>query len=267
MPVRTVGIDLAAQPANTGLCTIDWPDGEVVVWANSVSGGGDHELVDAVCGPTVAMAGIDAPLGWPDDFVAAVVAHHGHGPWPDQSDSTDHDTSGDHRRRLRLRLTDTAVTAATGRHPMSVSADRIAVAAMRAARLQDLVVRRCGDPAAVDRSGASGRVAEVYPAAALAVWGVDPTGYKGPSPQARQRRASVLAAVARRAGLGVSGEVADAVTTSDHLLDAVVCAVVARAVVDAGTVAAAARDVERARREGWIHVPDPLWVGPNAVMD
>lgn len=256
--VHTAGIDLAAQPANTGVCTIDWDDGALCVAANTVSGG-DDELVDAVCDPRVALAGIDAPLGWPDDFVAAVVAHHGHHGWPDPGD-------GDaHRRRLRLRLTDTAVTAATGRHPMSVSADRIAVAAMRAARLQDLVVRRCGDAGAVDRSGSSGRVAEVYPAAALAVWGLDPTGYKGPSPSARQRRGAVLAAVARRAGLVVPAAVADAVTGSDHLLDAVLCAVVARAVVDGATAPAPAADIERARREGWIHVPDPRWVGPQGT--
>ena len=255
--MRTVGLDLAAQPVNTGVCVVDWANGQVVSVAANSTAGGDSELVDIMCAPGVTKVGIDAPLGWPDDFVAAMVAHHSGQPWPDTGDA------GDHRRRLRLRLTDTTVAASTGRTPMSVSADRIAVAAMRGALLQHLIVERTGDPSTVDRSGTSGLVAEVYPAAALAVWGMDPTGYKGAGDTARDRRHLLLDALISRTGLAVDATQRAAMIGSDHLLDAFICAVVAAAVVDGSTTQPTGDERARACREGWIHVPDPTRADPT----
>src|SRR5207253_2236918 len=71
--------------------------------------------------------------------------------------------------QLRFRATDFAVHERTGRWPLSVSSDLIAVPALRAARLFG----------AHDRSGA-GVLVEVYPAAALRIWGFSTRGYKGP---------------------------------------------------------------------------------------
>jgi len=256
-PMQTVGIDLAAQPADTGVCIVDWDAMRIVsVRANSTTGA-DHELVDVMCDPAVVKVGVDAPLGWPDAFVAAVQSHHLGGPWPDIAGAVD--DPGSHRRALRLRLTDVAVAAATGRHPMSVSADRIAVAAMRAAVLQHLVAGHGDAGVVVDRSGATGRLAEVYPAAALAVWGLEPTRYKGKGDDARRRRAVLIEAVAQRCGLAVDTGAGDAMVASDHLFDAFVCAVVARAVVDGATTGPAIDHMPVARREGWIHVPSPTW--------
>lgn len=249
--MRTVGIDLAAQPVNTGMCVVDWSARVVAAVAANSTAGGDSELVDIMCEPGVAKVGIDAPFGWPDDFVEAIVAHHAGQHWPHTVDAADH------RRRLRLRLTDTVVAASTGRTPMSVSADRIAVAAMRCALLQQLVVERTGDPTTVDRSGTSGLVAEVYPAAALAVWGMDPTGYKGAGSIAHHRRDVIVDALVDRTGLGVDPTQRAAMTDSDHLLDAFICAVVAAAVADGATAGPTGSDHARARREGWIHVPSP----------
>jgi hypothetical protein len=50
---------------------------------------------------------------------------------------------------------------------------------------------------------------------------------------------------------------------SDHVLDAFVCALVARAVLDGATTPPSSDDWAVARREGWIHVPDPQWCGPG----
>lgn len=255
--MRTVGIDLAAQPANTGVCVVDWTRGDVELVAANSTAGGDLELVDVMCAPGVAKVGIDTPLGWPDDFVDAVVAHHSGNRWPDTTDA------GDHRRRLRLRLTDTVVAASTGRTPMSVSADRIAVAAMRGALLQHLVVEHTGDPSTVDRSGITGLMAEVYPAAALAVWGMDPTGYKGNATTAVDRRHLLLAGLLSRTGLTADAAHCAAMTDSDHLLDAFICAVVAAAVADGATDPPLDDVQARARREGWIHVPAQTWHGPK----
>jgi len=264
--VRTVGIDLAAQPADTGVCIVDWDQRRIErVWANT-SAGGDLELVDVMVSSGVAKVGIDTPLGWPDAFVAAVWSHHHGGPWPDV-DAAVVDPAG-HRRSLRLRQTDVAVAALTGRHPMSVSADRIAVAAMRAAVLQHLVAQPApeadgGDQhddtghRVIDRSGMAGLVAEVYPAAALAVWGLGPTGYKGSGEGPRTRREELLGGVAAVAGVEADDDHVAAMVASDHLLDAFICAVVAAAVVAGETVGPTDDQLDAARREGWIHVPAP----------
>lgn len=257
--VRTVGIDLAAQPANTGVCVIDWQAG-VVEHLGRNAPGGDDELVAIITGPGVARAGIDTPLGWPDAFIEAVTAHHADRPWP--GDDVDPD---DHRRTLRLRLTDTDVSTRTGRHPMSVSADRIAVAAMRGARIQTRVRAVTGDRSSVDRSGTSGLVAETYPAAALAVWGLTATGYKGAAEG--DRRAAVVEALTVRSGLRLTDDEVTTMVGSDHVLDAFICALVARAVVDGATDGPAPEDLERAQREGWIHVPDPQWCGPGGRLN
>ncbi len=249
--MRTVGIDLAAQPANTGWCIVDWAEGRVVDVATNR--GGDDELVELACGDAVGLVGIDTPLGWPDAFVDAVTAHHAGRRWPD--DEGDPDA---HRRRLRLRRTDEVVGATTGRHPMSVSADRIAVAAMRGARLQQRLVDALGVDA-VDRSGCSGRVAETYPAAALAVWGLPASGYKGTG--GAEARAGLVDALVVRSGLRVDDAQRAAMVGSDHLLDAWVCALVSRAVLDGATGRPDPGERSVARREGWIHVPDAEWSG------
>jgi len=248
--VRTAGIDLAAQAANTGVCVVDWERRAVDLLAVNDAGDPDGELVGLICGPGVVRTGIDTPLGWPDRFVDAVVAHHTGRGWPAGDDGS--------RRGFRLRHTDEVVAATTGRHPMSVSADRIAVAAMRGADLQRRVVERLG-ARAVDRSGVTGRVAEVYPAAALGCWGLPASGYKGGGDAARTARRHLLAGVVKRCGVTLTPQQRALALGSDHVLDALVCAVVARAVVDGGTASPDRGTRTRARREGWIHVPYPDW--------
>lgn len=256
--MRTVGIDLAAQPANTGWCSVDWDEGRVL--GLGVNLAGDDELVTLVCGPGVGLAGIDTPLGWPDEFVDAIAAHHAGRPWPDAPDGPDA-----HRRRLRLRRTDEVVAATTGRHPMSVSADRIAVAAMRGARLQQLI-RDVAGAGAVDRSGCGGLVAETYPAAALAAWNLPTTGYKGTGGEVV--RAVVVDALVTRSGLRVDDAQRADLVANDHVLDAWICALVARAVLDGATTRPGVADRDAAAREGWIHVPEGAWCGPGGrVVD
>jgi predicted nuclease with RNAse H fold len=69
--VRTLGIDLSADSSRTGACLVDWERGTVEFLGRPAS---DDELVAAIS--SVDLAGIDVPLGWPESFVAAVVAHH-----------------------------------------------------------------------------------------------------------------------------------------------------------------------------------------------
>lgn len=237
--MRSVGIDLSANPAKTAMCAIDWDPFDIALFPRPVT---DDEIVAAVAGSDVA--GIDVPLGWPDRFVEAVVAHHAHDPWP-VADLT----PPDDREPLRFRLTDVLV-AASGSRPLSVSTDRIGVAAMRWARLEHQLVAAGVE---VDRSGTSGRVCETYPAGTLRRWGLTHTGYKTKANDAARR--GLVDALA--AGCGARGPLVHEALTDrdDDDLDAFVCALAAHEVAAGRSNAPDPDQLALARREGWIHLP------------
>jgi predicted nuclease with RNAse H fold len=245
--VRTLGIDLAAQPSNTSVCAIDWGAGRPVV-AEVRSGVDDPALLDLIS--DAEKVGIDAPFGWPDEFVEAVTAHRDDRDWPGADQDQDV-----YRFHLSFRETDRRLIESGARRPLSVSTDLIGVVAMRCAYLLDQLSSR-GEP--VDRAG-SGKVIEAYPAPALISWGLSATGYKSKVGAARlpmlldrleeQLRGIEMTPQERR------------LASSDHnCFDALVASLVARAAAlglthhpDPGEQA------DRAAREGWIHVPtNPL---------
>jgi predicted nuclease with RNAse H fold len=246
--MRTLGIDLSANPTKTGACAIDWSTGAVELVDRPAT---DDALVDAIVGAD--MTGIDVPLGWPDAFVDAITSHHNGAAWT----VADVPPPGD-REPLRFRTTD-IVTRASGSLPLSVSTDRIGVAALRGARLQHLL-REAG--VHVDRSGTSGKIAEVYPAAALRRWGLNASRYKG------RANADACAILAEQISARC-GPLCAAIETllhgcDDDGLDSVVCAIVARAVLQAQTTAPDIGQLDVARREGWIHVPT---VGVERIIE
>lgn len=231
--MRTLGIDLAAADADTAGCVLVWAADGVRVTAL------EQPLTDAAI---VALAGgtdkvgIDAPLGWPTTFVAAVGGYAAGGAWP----------AGVDPRYLRMRATDRDVHAQMGIWPLSVSSERIAVVAFRAAALLGRL--QPGDPA---RDG-SGRVAEVYPAAGLRAWGLPARGYKRPE-QADVRRA-ILAGLTERARL-VPGAWTERCIASADALDALIAALLAGALVRGETRPIPGDLASVARLEGWIHLP------------
>jgi hypothetical protein len=163
--MRTVGVDLAAEPKKTALAVVDWSDG--VARVESVRlGAGNDAVTEAVL--ACDKAGIDAPFGWPDAFVRMVSDHHAGG-----RPATSGLANRDGRRPLTKRRTDLVVQAATGISPLSVSADLIAHVALRCAGL----LAELGD-LGVDVGRVDGRVVEAYPAAALRIWGLTSRGYK-----------------------------------------------------------------------------------------
>lgn len=237
--MRSLGLDLAADPANTALCAIDWATGEIQVAVGPVT---DEHIVGAVGDSDVL--GVDAPLGWPQDFVEAVTSHHELGAWPfPEADSPAA------RRSLRFRATDLALMA-EGHRPLSVASDLIGVVAIRAARIQHLLA---ANGRQVDRTGTTGHLVETYPAAALSSWGLQSTSYKG----AKNRDA--LAGIVSRLVDAVSPVVPEAAEVlrgrSDHAVDAFVCALVAAAARMGLTQPPDQDHWGLARAEGWIHVP------------
>ena len=67
--MRTLGVDLASQPANTSVAVLE---GTTVAELHSTA---DDDTIVELAARCDAV-GIDAPLGWPDAFVAMVNAHH-----------------------------------------------------------------------------------------------------------------------------------------------------------------------------------------------
>jgi len=146
------------------------------------------------------MVAIDAPFGWPVPFVEAVERHRAGLPFGDAPS-----------RSLRLRTTEQSIE---GRPPLSVSSDRIAAVAFRAARLLDALggVRRDGQD----------RVIEVYPAAALRRWKLELPGYKRDA----DLRARIVTALAAALPVLKLAGCADTVRRSADALDALVAELV-----------------------------------------
>ena len=72
MLVRVVGVDLAAEPVRTAVAVLGWDGGKAVV--EDLRIGADDEAVLAALA-AADKAGIDAPFGWPDPFVAFLAVH------------------------------------------------------------------------------------------------------------------------------------------------------------------------------------------------
>lgn len=245
--MRTLGIDLAAQPANTSACAIDWGPATPVV-SELGSGLDDAALLDAIDGAD--KVGIDAPFGWPDDFVRAVSAHQNRAGWPGSGEDQDV-----YRFHLSFRATDRRLIETGARRPLSVSTDLIGVVAMRCAYLLDRLAAR-GEP--VDRAG-SGKVIEAYPAPALTSWGLSAVGYKSRVgvariPELLNQLEEALG------GIQMTPQQREAAGADHNQFDALVASLVARAAA-LGLTQPPETDQERDRaaREGWIHVPtNPL---------
>lgn len=262
----TVGVDIAKEPATTAVCVVRWEAGFATVEVPGV-GASDAVVLAAALAPGVAAVALDAPFGWPAAMVEAVSSWRPGGRW-----------AGPSAAAFRLRRTDVvtaaetkAVVAArraageTGVQPvvpLSVAADKIAMAAWRSCALLDALVGR-GAEIVTDRmgtplpSGGPCRVVEAYPAAALAMWGIAREGYKDKDAAAVHVRHSILAAIegAQDGWLRIVPGAREQLVATDHALDAFVCALVARAAMLGLVAAVPPEDAVAARAEGWIALP------------
>ena len=265
--MRTLGIDLAAQPKKTGVSVTEWPDDasdDIRITLPTV-GFNDAQLL-GLMGEADVVA-IDAPFGWPEFISEHLRGYARDGVWPLRPDAHDVD---EWTGRLLYRETDRAVRRLLlGRTPpvkitaLSVSSDRIAVCAWRCAALLNQYTAR----GSFDRTGERSRLYEAYPAAALASWGLPFKGYKPgsggstKSQNAKDKREQIVTALEGQAPwLDYDRHVGlrDALVRSDDALDAFISTLVARAAATGNTVLPAQEDERRlAPSEGWIHVPTP----------
>jgi hypothetical protein len=234
---RTLGVDLASANANTAACIIEWDEGPPRV---------SHLLAREVAGATIVrlateveVSGIDSPFGWPRPFAGAIAAYASGAPWP--------------RTRpegLWLRRTDSRATEVMGgRAPLSVSSDRIARPAERAARLLTLL----GTQGRAARRDGSDNVIEVYPAGALRCWKVPTDRYK--RPDAVAGRTAIIDSLSTDLMLDLPPETRDALTYTEHATDAFVAALVARAFARGLVVPMTQEERAIALVEGWLYLP------------
>lgn len=231
----TLGIDLASQNENTAACLVEWTGGEGVL-RELLDRGSDEELVARMRAVRDAggCIGIDAPFGWPEPFLAAMTAWREQGRFP-AADSKD----------LAFRVTDRKDYLAK-KQCLSVSSDRIAYVAWRCARLLTRFFE--GEPAS--RLGPT--VVEVYPGASMASWGLGCQGYK----QSEPTRKKLLLELDQKGLRWRSDEEQRAtLTRSEHLFDAFIASLSARAfqIKRCDPIPAAHQSI--AEREGWIMLP------------
>jgi predicted nuclease with RNAse H fold len=232
--MRALGIDLASAPKKTAGCLLDWSDGSGVV-IDLREPLDDDLAVDLARGAD--LIAIDAPFGWPTRFVDAVRSHEQGRVWPDVTGHT-----------LTHRRTDEYVWRCVGWWPLSVSSDRIAIVAFRAALLHGLLRPRT--PLVQD--GSDG-VLEVYPAAALHRWGLPHQKYKGVEGRG-QRVRIVEEGLPTIARVDLAGREAELIE-SDNRLDALIAALVAVAKHLGRVEPPPPEYSDAAQTEGWIRLP------------
>ncbi|MGE0786635.1 MAG: DUF429 domain-containing protein [Sandaracinaceae bacterium] len=223
--MRTLGIDLAAQAKGTYACVLEWSAGRARV--ERLEGAlDDPSLLAVLTDESLNTIGVDVPFGWPAGFVELMAGRGAFRSWSRDA------------ARLRLRATDHACKLISGKAPLSVSSDRIAAPAMRWRILRASV--RCA-------------VHEVYPAAALALWGLPHQAYKRPD-QGEARR-GILDAIRVAIDLDALSADAEVLVSSADALDALVASMVARAIALELVHAVPAEHAELATIEGWIRLP------------
>jgi predicted nuclease with RNAse H fold len=236
------GVDLAAEPKGTALAIIDWSlDAAVLVELQL--GVDDEEILAKV--ESFEKLGIDCALGWPIEFVKFVNQNM---QAADGSGSGIFDGGIESRRRLAYRETDRQVREVTGRWPLSVSTDRLAMTAIRCAGLLSKI-QAAGT--SIDRAG-TGKVVEIYPGASLRLWGFDTAGYRN-SPEIRAMLVADIQAEAPWLHLGKFDAL---MIDSCDAFDAVIAALAARAAQLGKYHAPAPSQLRQAQVEGWVALPN-----------
>lgn len=215
----------------------------------------DERLIEVMSDPSIERIGVDAPFGWPIEYVAAISASSKNGTWPKDGYTEDFG---------RFRATELNIKELLGATPLSSSLGNLSWVTRRSARL--LARQARGEDVESARLGESCFV-EVYPAASLKLWGIspadlaeDPGGYKGEKAKAVGRRRN-LAEVLVKELESVVNMPPDFVARceekgGDDLVDAFVAALVARAMAQGRCEPIPAGPTpKQLKAEGWIRVP------------
>jgi predicted nuclease with RNAse H fold len=237
--MTVLGIDLAAGPKKTYACVLRARAGSLCAELHERCD--DRRLLELAAG--CLKVAVDAPFGWPREFVLALEAHRRFETWP----APDEGAPEVFRAALSFRATDRVVMHT--RRPLSVSTDKLGVTAMRCAHL---LSRWASAGSGVDRSG-MGTFVEVYPAGALVRWELEGAGYKGSDKGPLGRLMGQVSAELPQLELSAADR--KLCETTDDAFDALVAALVAQAAQLGLTDGPSPQHRQQAAEEGWIHLP------------
>ena len=146
--LRTLGIDLAAQPKDTAYCAMRSWGLALGARKTPVLGASDAALLDEM--QCAAWTGIDAPFGWPEAFCGAIGRYITTAEWPDRPGwgSTPAPNDGPLRARHHQRGTRSSGRATVGVLELD---RRVRVAQRQSASSASSTLRPCVRP---DRNAA-----------------------------------------------------------------------------------------------------------------
>ena len=233
------GLDLAAQPKGTALAVLDWSaqNAKLVSLQLSVT---DEEIVSST--QDCIKLGIDCALGWPAAFIDFVSNYS------KESLVTANFGGGiDWRRELAYRETDREVHRLTGRWPLSVSTDRLAMTALRCA---GLLSKLQAASVPIDRSGL-GKVVEIYPAASMRIWGIEFAGYRN----SESMRANLIGHVKQAAPWLDLANFESLMIESCDAFDAVIASLATSSAAFGKSTTPPEDKAQLAKIEGWVAMP------------
>jgi len=243
--MRTWGVDLSTSAPGTGVVSVQWVTGEPGVFAcHRGNARRRDDLVDKIA----ATAGtdwwaVDVPFGWPDGW-ADFLSRHVDGPaeLPPAPPDDERPWAGVARRATDLQVIGRRFTDRSPTPGFSVTFDKLGATAAAWSWIEWQLQSRHG--LVIDRAGVADeiKVCETYPAAVWRKWFT--TG--NPASVGDEKLQGHLGTILRP----VDGRW----TMTPHERDALICACVARARAAGRTVAPSPNLLDRARREGWIHL-------------
>jgi predicted RNase H-like nuclease len=249
-PTHIIGIDWAAtDETKCGLALAEVRDGSITMLELLTGRETTPDRKDARSAPYVAswlkrhpdsLVAIDAPLGWPTKLAIAVSEHRAGKPLGELADA----------REFFTRTTDRHVHAVFGKSPLEIGADRIARTAFSALCLIKELRDAAGLPLRLAWRPDERGVIEVYPAATLrAIFGERIPPYK--KAELTDARRAILE---RLDMIHMTSEQRERAVQSDHLLDAILCAIAGADFVAARAMPPTGGQENDVQREGWIWV-------------
>jgi hypothetical protein len=232
-----VGVDCATQPGKVGLARLDVIDGRPTI-TEACTGAAGTDLAEVVGGWLNArsLIALDAPLGWPKALGERLALHRAGEPLAATADE------------MFSRATDRKMVEMVGKRPLEVGADRIARTAHAALQFLNTLRSKQEIPVLWDPMELTGGGAiEVYPAATLKGRNLPYGGYKRGEKVADVRH-EIVDGLELELALSCRAEA----VASDHILDAIVCALAGYDFAKGDAVPP--NDLALAQREGWIWV-------------
>ena len=254
----TLGIDLAAD---TGICEIDWRGTPATITRLDVKNIKTKNEWDIVKQAVVEAhekgwwVGIDAPFGFPEAFGQSVEALR---------DPTGKTSGSPHASDRVQRETEKITKDASGKQPSSTVTNYITGHVINCDDLRYEAIGRARNRAD-GRLGCTSGIVEVYPAAALEIWGLSGFGYKDKD---KDKASGELRKLVYCLGILTYPWLRVALisywstlASKDDAFDALICALMARlASLPGGPTCPYRRTFTSAqmdlfRSEGWIHLP------------